>query len=342
VRHIADRGILWRTFPVMPRKRVKFDPETPVEFTLFQSNEVVFRCLGGFFTHNSYNLLDWFASYWLEIASRKWRDKFGEDYPKTFKGGQIDNLSKLTPISSSSREGFLGLRENFFEIAPHFEDYAFMPQIADSIMREHPSLKRLSSSKLSRVIDRTSRARIKTIYPVRVVDGRKGGRRFGWFYASNLGDSDPWSELFRYRLLDEKRGKDGRVTERVYRFGFTGLIGVLMIHNTICGAFWEVNPGLYGVSPDAQLLYRYLVVAGSRIGKNRLDFIGYRIARRERQEKRLTRALERILGELVDAGLLEGFEVTRGGRGRYFCSIDVARRKNRKEREKKWDAQDRS
>jgi hypothetical protein len=324
---LTDRGILWRTFPVIPRKRLKFDPEIPAEFSLFNRSDVVFKCKGGYFTHNSYNLLDWFSSYWREICARQWMRRLGETYPVSFKPQQIEELSKFSPIFPLSLEELHELKKNPLLFAPHFQDYALIQEISDRQMREHPSLSRLSSKELHEVIERTAGCFFKTIYPVRILDDSHRKKRFRWFYLSNLEEKDPWSSLFSYRLIEEKQGTDGRVNERVYRFSFATLLGILMIHNTICGASRIVSPKLYKMSPDAQLLYRYLIIAGSRIPKNRIEYIGHRIGWREKQRRRLATALEPHFQELKNSGLIAGFEMTADRRGNHFLSLDLKKRK---------------
>jgi hypothetical protein len=330
---LTDRGILWRTFPVIPRKRLKFNPEIPIEFPLFGSSEPVFKCLGGYFTHNSYNLLDWFVSRWDEIVGKLWLQRFREDRPSALKQ-RVKNLSILTPILNWEKEDLFKLQNNLPELFQHFHEFAIIPQLSDLEMRKHPALERLSSKELNEVIERTSRTKIKTIYPLRIFDSPKR-KNFGWFYQMNLKDSDPWSHLFEYRLLEERKSKTDKVIERVYKFGFTGLFSLLMIHNSVCGASWNMNPKFYKLSGDAQLLYRYLVIAGSRNRVNRLDYIGHRLGWREKQKKRLLTALEPILQELVDAGLVGGFKMIIRKGGKYFCSLEMGKAKSqaRTERE---------
>ena len=170
MKSISDRGILWRTFPVFPRKRVRFNPDVPADFTLFESNEPIFKCLGGYFTHNSYNLLDSFVSYWSELAGRQWLEKFGQNYPGAFKKYQLKDLMEITPILGYGKEDLLGLNNSFFGVIQRLEDYVLIPCMSDLEMRKHPGLKRFSSKELHEVIDKTSRARIKTIYPIRILD----------------------------------------------------------------------------------------------------------------------------------------------------------------------------
>lgn len=325
MRTLTDRGILWRTFPVIPRKRVKFNPDEPLEFTLFESNDPVFRCLGGYFTHHSYNLLDWFVSRWDEIAGRIWIEKFRQDRPSSLKN-QLEYLPKLTPILSWRKEQLFELNQNLPELFQHFQNLAIIPQVSDLEMRKHPALERLSSKGLNEVIERTSKVKIKTIYPIRILDPKQ--KRFEWFYEINLKDTDPWSHLFEYRLLEEIKSQSGKVNERIYKFGFTGLFSLLMIHNTICGGYWNMNPKLYQVSEDAQLLYRYLVIAGSRNQVNRLEYVGHRLGWREKNKKRLAEAFKPILQELVELGLIQGFNIFVQKGKKYFCSIDVGKRKS--------------
>lgn len=214
---LTDRGILWRTFRVIPRKRVKFNPDVPADFTLFNSSEPVFKCLGGYFTHNSYNLMDWFVTRWDEIAGKLWLQKFRQDRPTALKS-EIDQLKEFTPILGYKEKDLLGLKKNLTELFQHFHDYAIIPRVSDLEIRKQPALGRLSSRELNEVIERTSRTKIKTIYPLRIFDFPKR-KNFGWFYEVNLKDSDPWSHLFEYRLLEEKKSKTGKVIERVYKFG---------------------------------------------------------------------------------------------------------------------------
>jgi hypothetical protein len=319
---LTDRGILWRTFPVMPRKRVKFNPEKPVEFTLFECIDPVFKCLGGYFTHNTYNFLDWIVSYWNEMAARDWIQRFRQDRPGAL-NKQLENLPKIAPVLGYGKDDLLKLKNNLPELQQPFRNYVILPRISDLEMRKHPALERLSSRDLHEVIERSSKAKIKTIYPVRVLDGAKRDPRFTYFYEMNLKDSDPWGHLFEYRLLEERRSKAEKVIERVYKFGFTGLISALMIHNTICGASWNMNPVFYGLSADAQLFYRYLVVAGSRNKVNRVDYIGHRLGWKESQKKRLAGRVEKILKEIQGRGLIENAAFNSGRKGIYLCSFNI-------------------
>lgn len=107
---LTDRGILWRTFPVIPRKRVKFDSNIPTEFPLFGSKDPVFKCMGAYFTHNSYNLLDWIVTYWGEMATRQWLQKFRQDRPTVLKD-QIDRLKEITPILGYKEEDLFRLKK---------------------------------------------------------------------------------------------------------------------------------------------------------------------------------------------------------------------------------------
>ena len=331
---LTDRGILWRTFPVIPRKRVRFDPNIPTEFPLFGSKDPVFKCMGGYFTHNSYNLLDWIVTYWGEMATRQWLQKFRQDRPTVLKD-QIDRLKEITPILGYKEEDLLRLQKNLPEIQNHFRDYLLIPGVSDLEMRKHPALNNLSSLELKELIERTSKARIKTIYPVRILDGAKRDPKFTYFYEMNLGETEPWSHLFEYRVLDERKSKSGKVIERSYKFLFTGLLSMLMIHNTICQASWNMNPKVYGLSPDAQLLYRYLIITGSRNRINRIDYIGHRLGWREPQKKRLAKALEPIMRELTDTGLIGGFKMIAQKGKKYFCEIEIGKNNPRRSKNEK-------
>ena len=98
MRTLSDKAIQFRTYPVIPRKRIKYDTETPVEFNEFESTVPAFKCLGGYFSHNTYRLLDYFTSHWFEIASRKWTEEFGGNIPKAFAGRDLDRLKTLSPL----------------------------------------------------------------------------------------------------------------------------------------------------------------------------------------------------------------------------------------------------
>ena len=330
MKNLTDRGILWRTFPVIPRKRIKYDPKVPVEFSLFGSNDPVFKCLGGYFTHNSYNLFDWFVSYWHDIAVKKWVELFREDHPSTFKKNHLDSLMKLTPILRYKKDDLFELRNNLPELFHHFQDYTRF-EVSDLDMRSHPSLRRLSSKELHDVIERTSKSQIKTIYPIRILDLSRKEKPFTWFYEMNLKETAPWWQLFSYRLVDEIKGKDGRINERIYRFQFADLLPILMIHNTLCRAFWIVNPNLYKLSADAQLLYRYMVIAGARLKYHRVDFIAHRIAWKEKQVRRIASALKPILKKLEDSGLV--YKITPSNLDhKYLCTFEVKSSKNKKDK----------
>jgi len=326
MRVVTDKGIHFRTFPVIPRKRVKFDPEETIEYSLFGSDEVVFKCKGGYLTHHSYNLLDYFTSHWFKTAAKKWAIKFGEKYPKKLDYQHIENLKRLTPILDYAREDLFDLKSDLIELVHELKDYVFIEKISDAEMRKHLSLKGITSRDLFHVIDRTSKVKLKAIYPIKIIKGLKNKKFLGWFNNVDIESNSTWSGLFKYRLLDEKTAKDGRIVERIYKFGFTELLGVLMIHNTICAGFWDVNPAVYNLSQDAQLLYRYMVIAGSRIKKNRLDFVGHRLGRREKQPKRLAESLEPVLREVENSGLIKNVDITSGGKKCYYCSFDVVKR----------------
>jgi len=144
-----------------------------------------------------------------------------------------------------------------------------------------------------------------------------------------LKESDSWWQFFSYRVIGENKGKDGRINERIYKFQFADLLPILMIHNTLCRASWTMNPGLYELSPDAQLLYRYMIIAGARLKYHRADFIGHRLGWREKQAKRIASALNPILKEVEDAGLLSKFSPSTLDR-KYFFSFEVRSSKNKK------------
>jgi len=328
MRVLTDKAIHFRTFPVIPRKRVKFDQEKTIEHTLFGLDDIVFKCRGGYFTHKSYCLLDYFVSCWFEIVAKKWSTEFGEKYPKRVNKQHIDKLKKLTPILDYSEEDLFDLKSDLIELVHELKDYVVIEQVSDLKMRQHLSLKGITSRELYHVIDRTSKTQLNTICPVKVVKDSGKQKHFGWFNELNIDNNFGWSRLFQYRLLEEKTAQDGRIIERIYKFGFTEPLGILMIHNTICGGFWDVNPNLYSLSQDAQLIYRYMVIAGSKIRKNRLDFVGHRIGRKEKQPKRLAQSLETVFQELADANLIENVEITSMGLKKcYYCSFNVVKKK---------------
>jgi hypothetical protein len=117
------------------------------------------------------------------------------------------------------------------------------------------------------------------------------------------------------------------VNERFYRFGFNSLLGLAMIHNTFCGGSWSVNPKLYQLSGDAQLLYRYVVISGSRMVNNRTDYIGQRIGLREKQKRRLAGMVESLLKELQVAELIENVKISLNAKRNYLCSFGIAKSK---------------
>ena len=327
---LTDRGILWRTFPVVPRKKVRFDPAVVVKFSLFESNDPVFKCLGGYFTHNTYNLFDWFVSYWHSLAVKKWVELFREDYPSVFRKNHLDSLMRVTPVLRYKKDELFEIRNNLPELFHHFQDYARF-EISDLDMRSHPSLQRLSSRELYDVIERTSNSKIKTIYPIRILDLSRKGKPFTWFYEMNLKETAPWWQLFSYRIIGEIKGKDGRINGRIYKFQFADLLPLLMIHNTLCRAFWTMNPNLYKLSADAQLLYRFMVIAGARLKYHRVDFIGHRLGWREGQAKRIASALNPLLKNLKDSGLLSKFTPSNLDR-KYFFTFEVKSPKNKKDK----------
>lgn len=308
MRALTDKGIMFRTFPVVPRKRVKFDPEVAVVFSEFGSENAAFQCRGGYFTHHSYRVLDYFVSHWFEIARRNWTAKFGGQYPTKYFGDSLKNLTELTPILNMAGNGSLNLEHDLLGLCQSMVDYVVIDSLSDRVMRSHPSLKGISSEALKNVIDRTADARLKVIYSVRTIKSIKNRQVLGYSNWSNLGDDQPWSKIFDYRLVDEVKGADGRILERVYKFGFMNPLGVAMIHNTICGGSWSVNQALYQLSSDAQLLYRYLVITGSRRKNNTAEFLAHRLAWRETQKARIIQRLKNLFEEMLKAGLIQNYE----------------------------------
>ena len=183
---------------------------------------------------------------------------------------------RFTPILRYEKEDLIKIRSRLPELFHHFQDYSQF-EVSDLDMRSHPSLQRLSSKALHEAIEGTSNSKIKTIYPIRILNANKKDGLFTWFYETNVKENDPWSSFFSYKVIEEIKGKDGRVNGRVYRFRFGKPLPILMIHNTVCGATWAMNPKLYKLSPNAQLLYRYMIVSGARLKYHRVDFIGHRL-----------------------------------------------------------------
>ena len=322
MRLLTDKAIQYRTYPVVPRKRVTFDEVTPVVVCLFESDWPIFKCEKGYFTHYSYDLLDFFVSYWCEIFNGKWREMFGGNFPKKIDDQVIVRLSELSPILCLNKFDASEFTDHRIDLFQQLNDYTIITAISDVQMRKHPSLNGLSSKKIFEVIDKTAKAKIKTEYPLRVIKEKGKRKILGWESISNISDHLPWSSLFEYRLLEEKTGKDGRVNERIYKFGFNDLIGIAMIHNTICGGTWSVNPKLYSVSGDTQLLYRYLVIAGSRFKNHRIDYIGHRLGYREKQKSRLAKCIGRLFEELKEAKLIRNFECRNNSHGKIYFSFE--------------------
>ena len=213
MRILSDKAIQFRTYPVVPRKRVTFDEDTPVDYMSFGSDAPVFKCLGGYFTHYTYNLLDFFVSYWSEIFNRKWVEMFGGNFPKKIDDQVIQRMSELSPILRMNHINTVELTDYRIDLYQQLNDYTIIPKISDVDMRKHQSLKGLSSSKLHEVIDKSSRARIKTDYPLRVVKENGKRKMLGWNSLANLRDQAPWSKLFDYILLTEKKARDRHVIE---------------------------------------------------------------------------------------------------------------------------------
>ena len=307
---LTDKAVQFRTYPVIPRKRVKFDPDIAVEIDEYGSENTAFKCLGGFFTHNSYCLLDFFVSHWFEIARRNWTTKFGGQYPTDFFGDIVKNFSVLSPILNMNETRLLDLESDLLGLCQSLRDYVIIDEVSDRTMRLHESLKGISSAALKEIIEKTSCARLKLNYPIRTIKTVKKKQFIGYSTWSNTGDGHSWSKIFDFRIIDEVKGTDGRIVERIYKFGFKSPLGVAMIHNTICGGFWSVNPALYQVSLDAQLLYRYLVITGSRRNNHTADYLAHRLGWREKQRSRIIQRLKIHFEELRDAGLIESYEAT--------------------------------
>ena len=319
MRTLTDKALSFRTFPVVPRKRVKFESDIPAEFTAFGSKQSLFECLGGYFTHHSFNLMDFFVSYWAGIAEQKMAMMGGRS--------QIENAINISPILGKDDVTAANLQENAIELSRQLRDFSVIDRISDSEMRKHPALSKLSSAALNEVISRTAASKFKLIYPLRVIRTVTKKQHFGWQNLTNLGEGAEWSGLFIYRLIDEKKGADGRVTERIYRFGFNSWLGLAMIHNTICGGHWTVNTKLYEVSGDAQLLYRYIVISGARTNNQRIDYLGHRIGLRETQKGRLNEMIKCLLKELEDVGLIENVKVFSNAKKDGLCSFQIAKTK---------------
>ncbi|MGV7223233.1 MAG: hypothetical protein ACQ9MH_17100 [Nitrospinales bacterium] len=322
MRILTDKAIQFRTFPVVPRKRVKFNPDTAVEVTEFGSNNVVFKCLGGYFTHNSYRLFDYFVSHWFEIAHKNWLSKYGDKYPSNFFGNNVEKLTALTPILNMEGSGSLKLENDLLGICLRLKKYVSIDAVSDRAMRSHASLKGISSAALKDIIEKTAHARLKASYSIRTVKADKKRKILGYNTWSNLSNSKDWSKIFDYRIVDEVAGTDGRILERIYKFSFKSPLGVAMIHNTICGGSWSVNPALYQVSADAQLLYRYLVITGSRRKNNTAEYLAHRLGWREKQKSRVIPRLKILFEEICAAGLIQSYEASENHR--YGCLISYA------------------
>jgi hypothetical protein len=323
VRTLSDKGILFRTFPVISRKRIKYDAETPVEFTEYGSTVPAFKCLGGYFSHNTYRLLDYFTSHWFEISNRRWTEEYGGTYPKVFAMHVLDRLRTLSPLFGDCTVNGVDLTSDLFGLIRSYTDYLTIDTVSDRQLRKHQSLHGITSAELFEIIDRTSKTQLKVNYPFRMIQSRGRKKYLGWDNWTNLKDSAPWTRIFNYQLLEKIEGTDGRVTERIYRFGFNTALGIAMIHNAICGGTWNVNSNLYQVSSDAQLLYRYLVITGARRKNNRAEFIGHRLGWREKNVKRLTTSIESLFSELREARLIIGFEKSTGSRGSCLFSYEI-------------------
>ena len=335
MRTLSDKAIQFRTYPVIPRKRIKYDPETPIEFTNFEMDVPAFKCLGGYFTHNTYRLLDYFTSHWFEIASRKWTEEFGGNIPRAFAGNDLERLKTLSPLLSDCSADGVDLTSDLFGLARSYSDYLTIDSISDRQLRKHPSLHGITSAGLFEIIDRTSKAKLKTSNSIRMIKTKGRSKFLGWDNWTNLKETAPWSKLFNNRLLEEIKGADGRVTERIYRFVFNTPLGIAMIHNAICGGSWDINPNLYQVTGDAQLLYRYLVIAGSRGKNHRVEFIGHRLGWREKQATRLTASIEKLFAELFNAGLILGFEKSTGTGGSHLFHYQIRKENNSNNRRKR-------
>jgi len=331
LRALTDKAIQFRTFPVVPRKRVKFDPNTAVEVTEFGSDNLVYSCLGGYFTHDSYRLLDYFVSHWFEIARNKWTAEHGDKYPSNFFGNNVEKLTALTPILNMEGSGSLKLDNDLLGLCLRLKEYVTVDAVSDRTMRSHASLKKISSAALKDIIEKTARTRLKVSYSIRTAKIDKNRKILGYSTWSNLSDSNTWSKIYDYRLVDEIKGTDGRVLERVYKFSFKSPLGVVMIHNTICGGFWSVNPALYQVSADAQLLYRYLVITGSRRINNTAEYLAHRLGWREKQKSRIIQRLKILFEEMCEAGLIQRFEASESYRyGCLFSYTLTTRHKKKK------------
>ena len=328
---LTDKAIQFRTFPVVPRKRVKYDPGTAVEVAEFGSDNLVFSCLGGYFTHNSYRLLDYFVSHWFEIASHKWTAKYGDKYPSNFFGNNVEKLTALTPILNMEGNGSLKLDNDLLGICLRLKEYVNIDAVSDRAMRSHASLKGISSAALKDIIEKTSRARLKASYSIRTVKIDKKRKILGYKTWSNLSESNTWSKIFDYRIVDEVKGTDGRILERIYKFSFKSPLGVAMIHNTICNGSWSVNPALYQVSADAQLLYRYLVITGGRRKNNTSEYLAHRLGWREKQKSRIIQRLKILFEEMRVADLIQSYEANEHHRyGCLFSYTLPTRRKKKK------------
>ena len=308
MRTLTDKAIQFRTFPVVPKKRVKFDPNEVVEFIEYGSDNPVFQCRGGYFTHNSYRLLDYFVSHWSEVAQWIFKTKFGEKYPENLFGNNIAKLYELTPILKMTGNGNApDLEHDLLGLCQGMGDFVVIDEVSDYTMRSHPSLSGLSSIDLNRIIEKTSQVQLKIQYSLRSIKTFKKTQAFGYIPWSNLKDDRPWSKLFDYRVVNEIKGADGRILERIYKFGFKNPLGLAMIHNTICGGHWTMNSSLYGLSADAQLLYRYLIITGARRKNNTPEYLAHRLAWREKQKSRIIQRLKILFEEIRSAGLIKDF-----------------------------------
>jgi len=310
LRNLTDKAIQFRTFPVVPRKRVKFNPDTAFEVAEFGSDNSIFKCLVGYFTHNSYRLIDYFISHWFEIARKKWIDNYGDNYPSNFFGSKVENLTTLRPIVKLKGNGLLNMDNDLLGICLKLKEYVTIDALSDRVMRSHASLKGIFSAILKDIIEKTVHARLKVSYSTRTAKSDKNRKILGYSTWSNLSDNNAWSKIFDYRIIDENEGNDGRVLERIYKFSFKSPLGAAMIHFTICGGSWTVNQALYHVSADAQLLYRYLVITSSRRKNNTAEYLARRLGWREKQKSRIIPRLKILFEEMRAAGLIESYEAS--------------------------------
>jgi hypothetical protein len=185
-------------------------------------------------------------------------------------------------------------------------NHKYWIRFEDKDFRQFTSLS-LSSNEILRLLLETSRVEFKLVYPIRIMDGRKGLRE-RW-YTLNF-----FSRPFELGYVDRWIRKDSIVRGRQYLVVFNTILGELFVNNLKTHNFDWLDAGFYKLPPNAQIFYRRFVLNNDylRIPIN-LDTIKRSLNLSDQNITNLKNTVEdNILEPLQKAGYILSYQTTMG------------------------------